>query len=64
MKKLHTTSLGYSGMDRPAQLIVWPGKPYPLGANWDGEGQGVYRNESKTNRALSVSASSPLRSVE
>ena len=20
------------------QLIVWPGKPYPLGANWDGEG--------------------------
>jgi len=21
-----------------AQLIVWPGKPYPLGATWDGEG--------------------------
>ena len=20
------------------QVIVWPGKPYPLGANWDGEG--------------------------
>ncbi len=20
------------------ELIVWPGKPYPLGANWDGEG--------------------------
>ena len=19
-------------------LIVWPGKPYPLGATWDGEG--------------------------
>src|SRR3954449_11773289 len=21
-----------------AQLIVWPGKPYPLGATWDGAG--------------------------
>src|SRR6266498_5271641 len=21
-----------------ARPIVWPGKPYPLGANWDGEG--------------------------
>jgi isoamylase len=25
-------------MEIPTQLIVWPGKPYPLGANWDGEG--------------------------
>jgi glycogen operon protein len=23
---------------KPSQLIVWPGKPYPLGATWDGEG--------------------------
>jgi isoamylase len=22
----------------PKELIVWPGKPYPLGATWDGEG--------------------------
>jgi isoamylase len=22
----------------PKDLIVWPGKPYPLGATWDGEG--------------------------
>jgi isoamylase len=21
-----------------SEVIVWPGKPYPLGANWDGEG--------------------------
>ncbi len=25
-------------MTTPKDLIVWPGKPYPLGANWDGEG--------------------------
>jgi isoamylase len=23
---------------KPSKLIVWPGKPYPLGATWDGEG--------------------------
>lgn len=25
-------------MTRQMELIVWPGKPYPLGATWDGEG--------------------------
>ena len=25
-------------MIKPSNLIVWPGKPYPLGATWDGEG--------------------------
>ena len=25
-------------MIKPTELIVWPGKPYPLGASWDGEG--------------------------
>ena len=25
-------------MDIQTQLIVWPGRPYPLGATWDGEG--------------------------
>jgi isoamylase len=25
-------------MESQDQLIVWPGKPYPLGASWDGEG--------------------------
>ncbi|HVI09236.1 MAG TPA: glycogen debranching protein GlgX [Candidatus Binatia bacterium] len=25
-------------MSTPLQPIVWPGKPYPLGATWDGEG--------------------------
>ena len=25
-------------MIRSSKLIVWPGKPYPLGATWDGEG--------------------------
>ena len=25
-------------MIKPTELIVWPGKPYPLGATWDGEG--------------------------
>ena len=25
-------------MDQPKDLIVWPGKAYPLGATWDGEG--------------------------
>jgi len=25
-------------MSRQPQTIVWPGKPYPLGSNWDGEG--------------------------
>lgn len=25
-------------MLKQSQLIVWPGKPYPLGATWDGEG--------------------------
>ena len=25
-------------MIKPSKLIVWPGKPYPLGATWDGEG--------------------------
>jgi isoamylase len=25
-------------MPRQTQLIVWPGRPYPLGATWDGEG--------------------------
>jgi glycogen operon protein len=23
---------------KQAELIVWPGKPYPLGPTWDGEG--------------------------
>ena len=25
-------------MIKPSKLIVWPGRPYPLGATWDGEG--------------------------
>jgi isoamylase len=25
-------------MSSPSSTIVWPGRPYPLGANWDGEG--------------------------
>ncbi len=25
-------------MSHPPQPIVWPGRPYPLGATWDGEG--------------------------
>ena len=25
-------------MTTPTNFIVWPGKPYPLGATWDGEG--------------------------
>ena len=25
-------------MDEPKDLIVWPGRAYPLGATWDGEG--------------------------
>ena len=25
-------------MIKPSNLIVWPGRPYPLGATWDGEG--------------------------
>jgi isoamylase len=25
-------------MPNPSQPIVWPGRPYPLGATWDGEG--------------------------
>jgi isoamylase len=25
-------------MANPVQPIVWPGRPYPLGSNWDGEG--------------------------
>jgi isoamylase len=25
-------------MPTPSQPIVWPGRPYPLGATWDGEG--------------------------
>jgi isoamylase len=25
-------------MSNPSSLAVWPGKPYPLGATWDGEG--------------------------
>jgi isoamylase len=25
-------------MSQQPQLIVWPGRPYPLGATWDGEG--------------------------
>src|SRR6266853_634689 len=25
-------------MPNPLQPIVWPGRPYPLGATWDGEG--------------------------
>ncbi len=25
-------------MPSPPQIIVWPGRPYPLGSTWDGEG--------------------------
>jgi len=25
-------------LEKHADLLVWPGKPYPLGATWDGEG--------------------------
>jgi glycogen operon protein len=25
-------------MPSPSQIIVWPGRPYPLGSTWDGEG--------------------------
>src|SRR5579872_4446967 len=25
-------------MSNPSQAIVWPGRPYPLGSTWDGEG--------------------------
>ena len=25
-------------MQKQTELTVWPGKPYPLGAAWDGEG--------------------------
>ncbi len=25
-------------MPQPTQPIVWPGRPYPLGSTWDGEG--------------------------
>jgi len=25
-------------MSDQAQAIVWPGRPYPLGSTWDGEG--------------------------
>jgi len=25
-------------VDKQSELIVWPGRPYPLGATWDGEG--------------------------
>ena len=25
-------------MSSPSNTVVWPGRPYPLGANWDGEG--------------------------
>src|ERR1043166_5789386 len=27
-----------SSSQKHADLTVWPGKPYPLGATWDGEG--------------------------
>src|SRR5438045_332019 len=27
-----------SSSQKHADLIVWPGRPYPLGATWDGEG--------------------------
>ncbi|MFZ0226038.1 MAG: hypothetical protein WAL41_03625, partial [Mycobacterium sp.] len=26
------------GIQIQNQPIIWPGKPYPLGATWDGEG--------------------------
>ena len=25
-------------MSSPSQPVVWPGRPYPLGSTWDGEG--------------------------
>ena len=30
--------MGDCGLNSQTQPIVWPGRPYPLGATWDGEG--------------------------
>jgi len=30
--------LGFSSGSEGSELIAWPGKPFPLGARWDGEG--------------------------